>query len=438
MLEAHTDGLRQLYQNRIMRTFYFIALLFVVNGTAAQASKEEIFSTIEKTAGVYFAYPEKEIKTQTPAPAGYAPFYISHLGRHGSRYLVSDDEYKNVIVLFESAEKNNALTGLGKDVLKRLQLLWKEVEWRGGDLSPLGVREQRGIAERMYKSYPQVFTNESKVSACATTIVRCVLSMDAFCERLKEFNPAMPISRNSGMKWQQYLNHHTAEAIAYRSAPDTWKAGYKQFEKQHVQPHRLMESLFMDKSFMNAKATPEKVMWSLFSIAGGMQNVETRISFYDLFTKQELFDLWQCRNYKTYVNDANSALNGGIMMANAIPLLRSILDSAEQIINTNGKGADFRFAHDGNIIPLAMLLHLDGSYNSVSDPADCYKAWCDFKVAPMAGNIQIVFFRKKGSKDILVKFLQNENEVLVPPVKSDVLPYYRWKDIARYYKTLLQ
>ncbi|GAB3423357.1 histidine-type phosphatase [Niabella aquatica] len=419
-----------------MKNIYLIVLLFVVNWASAQATKEEIFNNIEKTAGVYFAYPEKEIRPQTPVPAGYEPFYISHFGRHGSRYLISDDEYKNMIDLFEAAEKNNALTGLGKEVLKRLKQLWKEVEWRGGDLSPLGIREQRGIAERMYRTYPEVFTNESKMAACATTIVRCVLSMDAFCERLKELNPSLSISRNSGMKWQRYLNHHTKKAIAYRSADDTWKPGYKQFESAHVHPDRLIKSLFTGKSFL-AKS-PETVMWALFGIAGGMQNVETKGSFYDIFTKDELFDLWQCKNYKTYVNDANSALSKGIMMDNAKPLLRSIIDSAEQIIASKGKGADFSFAHDGNIIPLAMLLHLDGTYNSVSDAVNVYKAWCDFKVAPMAGNIQIIFFRKNDSNDILVKFLHNENEVSIPPVKTDRYPYYHWKDIVQYYRGLLQ
>lgn len=420
------------------KTIGVLVLFFFTQWVFAQTTREEIFDNIEKTGGVYFAYPEKEIRPQTPVPDGYEPFYISHLGRHGSRYLISDDEYKSMIDLFENAQKNNALTELGKDVLKRLQQLWTEVEGRGGDLSPRGIREQRGIAERMYSAYPAVFTRESKITACATTIVRCVLSMDAFCERLKELDPRLLISRNSGTRWQRFLNHHTEEAIAYRSAANTWKPGYIKFEKERVQPHRLSRSLFSNAKFMDEKTTPETVMWALFAIANGMQNVETKLSFYDLFTKQELFDLWQCKNYKTYVNDANSTLSAGIMMNNAKPLLKSILDSAQQVIQSNGKGADFRFAHDGNIIPLAMLLHLDGSFNSVADPANVYKAWSDFKVAPMAGNIQLVFFRKAGSDEILVKFLQQEREVLVPPVTSKLLPYYRWSDVLNYYQLLLK
>jgi hypothetical protein len=401
-----------------------------------QTTKEELSETPQKTAGVYYAYPAKDIITQTPPPKAYEPFYISHFGRHGSRYLISDSDYKDVINLFEDARQNNALSDLGIDVLNRLNQVWKEVEFRGGDLSPLGVREHRGIAERMYDSYRNVFTNDARISACATTIVRCVLSMDAFCERLKECNPDLHIDRYSGMKWQSYLNHHTKEAIAYRSANDTWKEEHRKFEEQHIQPDRLINSLFSDSHYILKKVNPEFVMRSLFAIAGGMQNIETELSFYDLFEKQELFDLWQCKNYKLYVNDANCALNGGIMFENQKPTLRDIVENANEVIASKGKGASFRFAHDGNIIPLAMLLHLDGCYNSIAEPSEFYKAWSDFKVAPMAGNIQIIFFRKNKSDDILVKFLLHEKEILIPPVQTDIAPYYHWKDVEVFYNHL--
>lgn len=417
---------------------FFICLLAGILFSHSQTTKQEVFDTPEKTGGVYYAYPSSQINKKTPVPTGYEAFYISHLGRHGSRYLISDEDYKWVIALFEDADKQKALTPLGKNVLERLHLIWKEAEYHGGDLSPLGVREQRGIAERAFQNFPQVFTNNTQIKACATTIVRCVLSMDAFCERLKELNPSLQITRESSMKYQRYLNHHTEEAIAFRSAPDTWREEHRKFEEQHIHPERLIKSLFSDTVYVIKKVNPKKLMWGLFSIAGGMQNIETQLSFYDLFEKEELFDLWQCKNYKLYVNDANSALNGGIMFENCKPLLKQILTDADAVIGSKGNGADLRFAHDGNIIPLAMLLHIEGCYNSVAQPSEFYKAWSDFKVAPMAGNIQIVFFKnKKNADDIIVKFLLHENEVSIPPVKTDIAPYYHWKDIKEFYLSLL-
>lgn len=422
-----------------MKRIYLLLLSFAVFTSAfSQTSKEELFATPEKTAGVYYAYPAKDIRPYTAPPKGYEPFYISHFGRHGSRYLISDSDYKDVLDRFEDAYNNNVLTDLGKDVYARLQQVWQEAELRGGDLSPLGIREHRGIAERMYIANPQVFSKDGRYTACATTIVRCVLSMDAFCERLKELNPSIQIGRNSGMKWQSFLNHHTKEAIEFRSAKYTWREQHRKFQQEHVKPARLINSLFSDKDYINKNINPEEIMWQLFYIAGGMQNIETDLSFYDIFEKQELFDLWQCKNYKLYVNDANGAINGGLMFENCKPLLKDILENASHIISTNGKGADLRFAHDGNIIPLAMLLHLDGCYNSVSNPDEYYKAWSDFKVAPMAGNIQIIFYRKPKSDDVLVKFLLHEKEILVPPIKTDKAPFYNWTDVKAYYESLLK
>jgi len=430
----------ELKNAELMKTICFLLSFLFLNIciTVGQTSKQEIFETPEKTGGVYYAYPDRDIVPYTPVPKGYEPFYISHFGRHGSRYLISDSDYKNILDLLDDARMKNALSPLGLDVYNRLTKVWQEVEWRGGDLSPLGIREHRGIAERMYRAFPEVFSNNVKISASSTTIVRCALSMDAFSERLKELNPTLQITRESSIKHQRYLNHHTKEAIAFRSAKDTWREEYLKFEESHIHPQRLVSSLFSDSIYVLKKVNPKSFMLGMYGIAGGMQNIETDLSFYDIFEKEELFDLWQCRNYRLYVNDANSALNNGLMFENCKPLLKNILDSANIVIQNRGKGVTLRFAHDGNIIPLAMLLHLKDCYNSVSEPSEFYKAWSDFKVAPMAGNIQIVFFRnKKNPDDIIVKFLLHEKEILVPPVRSDILPYYRWSDIETFYKSLL-
>lgn len=93
----------------------------------AQTSKEEMFSTIEKTGGVYWAYP-LDFAPQTRAPKGYKPFYVSHYGRHGSRYLIGDRDYKWLVDLFEEAHREGALSDLGEDTRQRLLKVWEEAE----------------------------------------------------------------------------------------------------------------------------------------------------------------------------------------------------------------------------------------------------------------------------------------------------------------------
>lgn len=315
-----------------------VCLLFSMLCLHAQTTREEVYETIEKTGGVYYAYPAHEITPHTPVPKGYTPFYISHVSRHGSRYLISDEEYRRLLDLLAEADQVNALTPLGKDVYSRLQKVWEEAEGRGGDLSPVGVREQRGIAERMFRSFPEVFAGEAPVSTRSTLVVRCVLSMDAFCERLKELNPALQTTREASNRYMPYLNPHTEAALEFRKSQTTWREQHRKFEEQHVRPDRLVTAIFADQDYIEKRVNPKSFMWSMFSIANNTQNIETSVSFYDLFEKEELFDLFQCVNYSVYVQDANCALNGGIMMENSKPFLKNILDSAHEAI-ASGKTA---------------------------------------------------------------------------------------------------
>ena len=72
----------------------------------------------------------------------------------------------------------------------------------------------------------------------------------------------------------------------------------------------------------------------------------------------------------------------------------------------------------------------------INNVNDIESQWQNYKIFPMASNIQWIFFRKKGSDDILVKALLNEKEMTLP-VKSDVAPYYHWSDLEAYYKAKL-
>ena len=127
----------------------------------------------------------------------------------------------------------------------------------------------------------------------------------------------------------------------------------------------------------------------------------------------------------------------GIVVANAKSLLRNILDSADEAIRKGGIAATLSFGHDGNVIPLVALMQIENCNVAVNDPYEVYKVWSDFKVVPMAANVQIIFFRNEKSDDILVKIMHNENEVHIP-VQTDMFPYYKWRDVENYYRGMLQ
>lgn len=404
-------------------------------GVNAQTTFEEISADLNKAGGVYLAYPKVEAK-QTPAPKGYKPFYVSHYGRHGSRYLLGDGDYQWIIQLMTKADAVNGLTPLGKDVLQRLQLVWKETEGHGGDLTPLGVRQHQGIAERMSKNFPEVFRGKRQISARSTVVYRCAMSMVAFGDRLKGLNPQLDINYEMSEKYMSYLNYHTDRSNAFtHGEKGPWVEEYRKFEAAQVKPDRLVSSLFSNADFIRCEVNPANLMWGLYWIAVDMQDIETPLSFYDIFTAQEMFDLWQCVNYRFYIGNANPLASKGLVMANAKTLVENIIESADSAMKNRSIAATLRFGHDGNVIPLLALLQIENFDVAVAGPAEVYKHWCDFKATPMASNVQLVFFENK-SGDVLVKFLHNEKEVHIP-VKTDIWPYYHWNEVKEYYQKRL-
>lgn len=420
--------------NNRLKTLAVVLAIFCL-GVNAQTTFEEISADFNKAGGVYLAYPTVETK-QTPAPKGYKPFYVSHYGRHGSRYLLSDRDYQWIIQLMEKAETVNGLTPLGHDVLKRLNMVWEEAQGRAGDLTPLGVRQHQGIAERMSKNFPEVFRGKRHVSARSTVVYRCAMSMVAFGDRLKQLNPQLDMSYEMSEKYMSYLNYHSARSNAFtHGKKGPWVEEYRKFEEAQVHPDRLVSTLFSNADFIRCEVNPSELMWGLYWIAVDMQDMETPVSFFDLFTAKEMFDLWQCVNYRFYMGNANPLASNGIVMANAKSLVENILESADAAIKDRSIAATLRFGHDGNVIPLLALLQIENFDVAVAGPAEVYKHWCDFKATPMASNVQIVFFENKAG-DILVKFMHNEKEVHIP-VKTDQWPFYHWNDVKEYYQKRL-
>lgn len=418
------------------RIFSLLLWLSICLCGYAQDAKEEIFADINKAGAVYYAYPVTTPQHVTAPPKGFEPFYVSHYGRHGSRYLISDNDYQRMLRLMQKAHDAQALTPLGEDVLRRIKQLWKMAEGHGGDLSPLGERQARNIACRMADAYPEIFKHGGKVTARSTVSLRCALTMAAFCEGLKEKFPVLQVTRESSNKHMAYLNYHSPESCDFNGPDGPWQEEYRKFEEAHVKGDRLAQTLFNSKEYIYKHINPRDLAWGFYWLAVDMQDIDTDITFYDLFTKEELFNIYQVFNFRFYVQDANYAEGRGLAYANVSALLRNVIESAELAIAGKGDVATLRFGHDGNLIPFAGVLGLKDCNHSVSDPNLFYQAFRSHYIAPMAGNVQIIFFRNKQG-EVLVKFLLNEQETTIP-IPTSTPPFYPWTQLKPYLQSQIK
>ena len=378
----------------------------------------------EQAGSVYYAYPAPT-EISTPAPAGYKPFYISHYGRHGSRWITEDVRYTEIVSVFDSLYLLSELTPLGINIRERLHLVWADARGRSGSITPLGERQQREIAERMFRKFPQLFRGDAFIEARSSTSLRCAMSMSYFTERLKELNPALRVHRSAYHRDMEYIAYTSPEGEQFTSDSAPWRLDFKEFEKKNVRPERLMASLFVNPASI---ADPDAMMRSLYWIASDMQNVELDLSFYDIFEHNELIGVWKTVNARMYVCNAAAPLNEGLMPRCASNLLRNLLESADSAIKQGSPAANFRFGHDNHLIRLLTLMQIEGCDKQEKDMDKFHLAWQDFRVSPMGANLQLIFYRNK-KQDILVKFLLNENEVSLP-IKSDMKPYYPWDEVS--------
>ena len=401
----------------------------------AQTAKEEIYADILKSGSNYMAY-QAPTKALTKAPKGYEPFYMSHYGRHGSRWLINENDYTSVIRVFRRANELGKLTPLGKEALAKLERFIPTTKGRLGELSDIGELQHHGIGRRMTENFPEIFSGkDAEVDARSTVVVRCILSMTAECEELTAFNPQMKMHNDVSESYQYYLNHNFSQRL--KDASRDRGSIVDEYKKKYTHPERFCRALFNDESYWNDEDfRPRSFMRAVFNVITNMQSHGNGEDMWNLFTTEECYDLWKVVNIDWYLGYGPAPQTGSIMQFNQADLLHNIIETTDTVMasKTFKNGATLRFGHEVCVMPLACLLELDSCGRQVQDLDHLEDYWVNYRIYPMACNIQLVFYRSKKQKDapVLVKALLNEKEATLP-VPTDQYPYYKWDDLRAYY-----
>ena len=474
------------YMNNLhfVKSFFVIAAgFFLATSINAQTTDEELAKHPEFTSSNYLVYPEPVNIKYTKAPAGYKPFYISHYGRHGSRYHHDSNEYKYIYKTLSKADSAGKLTELGKQALAYAKVLYKKAAPQKGDLTQVGVHQHEGIAKRMYKNFPEVFKDVNvagkkvtpHVKAYASTSGRCIVSMAAFIGELRAQNPKISPELISGKSYMNFISAFDWNKLDYSKVKTYTDESDKLWK--NVNPQPFLKKLFADSNYVVNNIEADKFYNRFFEIATSLQGMDKPLldeiaekakvpadSFVNLFTTEEKITRWKAQNAWWYSLEGTSPLiNSQNGLDFAKPTLQNILDEADAAIaadtslNARRKSAPsgtltpiaatLRFGHDAALLPLAALMQLPIANAKVSDLSKLHEQWNDFRIIPMAANLQMVFY-KAPNKPILVKFLYNEIEQM-PGIELELQkpeqnafkiahgPYYYWSDVRDFYRAIL-
>ena len=413
------------------KTLLLLAFSALSVSLQAQTAREEIAANPYLSGSNYLDYDRQLPTTRlTPAPKGYEPYYLSHYGRHGSRWLISKHDYTDVIDALVKASKQGQLTAEGQEVLSKMERFYPTTEKRLGDLTTVGERQHHGIGRRLTRNFPEIFMKKGvAVDARSTVVPRCILSMMAECEELQGANPTIRIHNDVSESLQYYLNQSWPDLL--RSASRKGRRVREGYNRRYTHPERICSLLFNDPKWVADSIDAGHFMRRLFDVATNMQSHDTDIELLSLFTTDELYDQWRIRNVGWFLDYGSSPLTDNLMPFSQANLLHNIINTADTVSQVQ---ATLRFGHEVCVMPLACLLEMGDcgkSYDNL-DSLDVY--WRNYRIFPMACNIQLVFYRpKKGREgDILVKAMLNEREVSLP-AETTQWPYYKWTDLRNYY-----
>jgi len=396
----------------------------------AQTPKQDIKNDYRFSGGSFLNYPGPKQQALTSAPKGKKPFYISHYGRHGSRNITKPEVFNSLLQLMSQAEEQKALTPLGQDVMKRIETMEADAHERMGELTTIGAQQHMDIIRRMVERFPEVFKGKVIITARSSTSIRSILSMSNAMNQLKAMRPNIIVNQDASLRDMHHL-FHIDNVLTAKASSDENMAYYNAFCQKYPTSDRLISSLFSDTAFITKHVDKERIAGYLFQLASDLQdtNISNELTLYDLFTEEELYLNWKKENAEWYLGWSFCPTNGGKMPYSQRFLLRNIIENADSCIQLVHPGANLRYGHDTALLPLICLLGINGYDLNITDLEQLeQRGWIDYNIIPMAGNLQIVFYRKNpADKDVLIKVLLNENEATLP-LKTDVAPYYHWKD----------
>jgi hypothetical protein len=407
-------------------TILFLTLLTITVWAQGNSPFDQLKADPRKAYGTDYPYAFTNVPL-TKAPSGYTPFYISHYGRHGSRYYWNSFLYKELDSLLTTAHRQQRLTAEGEAFYKRFEAAKEELMTGVSELTDLGWEQHQRIARTMYNNFPEVFKNGGNVLAISSLTGRCVLSMSGFCQELVQCNPKIEIREQSSRFTLDGVVPGDRQNPVKHNFPKP-KPRYEQNRDKFPNADTLRD-VVIKRVFTSTEGLPgnlHHIGSNLINLYTSLPNIGHEGMMGSLITDEEIAAQWEASNLGAY----SWLFPDQYVM---IPILEDIIRKTDAVLDgSSNRIADLRFGHDNCLGPLTILMGINGADLDPEDPYEvknCYQSWETCK----ASNIQLVFYRgKKGPDDILVKLLLNGEEASLP-VPTTNYPYYKWSDFRQFY-----
>lgn len=407
---------------------HIISLLGIAACVSAMAADPtETDYTFAECQGSLMPYPE--ISSRVEYPDSLEPVLINHVGRHGARFPASASNCLKLRAALRKADSLGTITPLGRELNALNERVIAAANGQWGALDSLGMAEQRGIATRMYKAFPQLFAGGT-VNAISSYSPRVMMSMMSFTHQLDRLNNKPNYLTSTGRVNSPLVRPFDIDEdyIEFRKT-DELKDTYNKFFEETCPTTAVSRVLGKNFPFADAHEWRDLAITEYYVVAGlsamGMPSDAEKY-----FTKSEYNALWSCFNMRQYLQRTATTLST-IPADITSALVLNIIQTTDNFIDgSNPYAVNLRFGHAETIMPLTSLLHLPGCYYMTNYFDTVAMHWKDFYVVPMASNLQFILFKAKKSGRYYVRLDFNEVPTTLIPNNDNI--YLPW-GVARDY-----
>ena len=360
-------------------------------------------------AGTSLPYPCLGDHEAYQVPDSLEVVYIDHVGRHGARFLSKASYTRDMLKFLDDA---GPLTAAGVRLRALCHRLDSVTAGRYGALDSIGMVEQTGIGDRMSRRGAEALRQLDSVTAIASYVPRCVMSMDMCSHAVIWNHPKTEMGQGSGPRYNTLVRFFDTDSayLAYDRSNE-WKRIWEAYDAK-VSPVDAVRRLVSDPGQTSDKKL-RKMARVMYKIVAGANAVFGSVDWQAFYTPDEYRRAWQSENLRHYLTySANGlSLTPSRMSRSLVADIAASLEHAS-LPGYDGPAMTLRFGHTETLMPLLSQLAVPGCRYVTTDWDRVADHWRDYEVVPMATNLQLLLLRSKGTDRLYVQSLHNEQPAM--------------------------
>ena len=340
---------------------------------------------------------------------------------------------ETVIKALEAGRNTGSLSDTGEAFLLLVEKIRDANRGNWGDLSPIGIDEERRLATRLFGTLTPLSRRGTELRAISSYVPRAVMTMYQFSNQLIRLNDYISVSTDEGHQFSPLVCCFSADTAyaAYRRDGD-WKAVYDDFVERTVSPapaRRLFTSTPLSEHKLRSLTLD---MYEVLKAnrAAGLPAPTTEWMSVDEYAR-----CWRASNLQHYLRNNVTPLSTQAASASE-PLLRDIIARTDSAISMPVPTPAFNgwFGHAETLLPLFSLMNLPGCFALPLDYDNLDKTWKIEDITPLGANLLILIARAPSGEHYAAVQLNGRT---VRPMQGhpDIV---KWSDLREYWLSLAE